>query len=62
MILGLNTGGEDFQPRTIMPRRSALKLLGGALALQTANVTMSAAEKPIWKTAVGLNGFQSGTR
>jgi sugar phosphate isomerase/epimerase len=62
MILGLSTGGEDFRARTIMPRRAALKLLGGALALQTANVTISAAEKPVWKTAVGLNGFQSGTR
>ncbi|MCX6885464.1 MAG: sugar phosphate isomerase/epimerase [Verrucomicrobia bacterium] len=46
-----------------LPRRSALKLLGAALALPAlAPLSHAVDGKPLWKTAVGLNGFQSGTR
>lgn len=46
-----------------MPRRAAVKLLGSALLLAGAPApTQAAAAKSIWKVAVGLNGFQSGTR
>ncbi|MGD0537201.1 MAG: sugar phosphate isomerase/epimerase family protein [Verrucomicrobiota bacterium] len=47
----------------VVSRRSTLKLLGGALALPLlAGTTTRAAEKGlVWKTAIGLNGFQSGT-
>ena len=46
-----------------MPRRAALKLLGGALAWPALMAGATAAAKePLWKTAVGLNGFQSGAR
>ncbi len=45
-----------------MPRRTALQLLGGALALPAFTAHSSAAEPAsVWKTAVGLNGFQSGS-
>jgi hypothetical protein len=44
-----------------MPRREALKWLTGAVAAQM--LPASAAEASLsWKTAIGLNGFQSGTR
>ena len=46
----------------LLSRRSVLKLLGGAIALPAAVGSSAAAEnKFIWKSAVGLNGFQSGT-
>jgi sugar phosphate isomerase/epimerase len=46
-----------------MRRRTALGLLGSALALPALAQHAQAAESnPIWKIAVGLNGFQSGTR
>ena len=46
-----------------MPRRTALELMGGILALPILGGTaMAAGQKAIWKTAVGLNGFQSGSR
>ena len=52
----------ESQTKT-MPRREILKLLGGALALPALAATAGAAEnKSVWKTAVGLNGFQSGSR
>ena len=47
-----------------LPRRDALKLLGGALAVSalSGSTTRAAAEKKsVWRTAVGLNGFQSGS-
>jgi len=44
-------------------RRDAIKCLGGALGLPTLALAAAAAEeKSVWKTAVGLNGFQSGAR
>jgi len=44
-------------------RREAIKFAGGTLALTTLVLTASAAEpKSVWKTAIGLNGFQSGSR
>jgi sugar phosphate isomerase/epimerase len=50
------------QARTIS-RREALQRVSSALALTTFALDASAGEsKPVWKTAVGLNGFQSGTR
>jgi hypothetical protein len=54
----------EATPSGAVPRRSALKLLGGALALPLlAETTTRAAEKNlVWKTAIGLNGFQSETR
>ena len=50
-------------PSAAESRRSALKLLGGALALPwLVGTSAHAAEKSlVWKTAIGLNGFQSGT-
>src|SRR5580765_8447471 len=46
-----------------MPRRDALKLLAGGLSLPVMLKAAGAAEgKSIWKTAIGLNGFQSGSR
>jgi len=63
MTSRVTTSNADSSQTTPMPRRSALKLLGGALALPALTATTVAAEKqPIWKTAVGLNGFQSGSR
>jgi len=45
-----------------MTRRDALKLSGGALALPFLTGVVCAADAPsVWKTAVGLNGFQSGS-
>jgi len=43
-----------------MNRRAALKLAAGALAMAT--TATAAAKNPLWKTAVGLNSFSSGTR
>jgi sugar phosphate isomerase/epimerase len=44
-------------------RRAALNLLGGALTLPAlAALSRAAPSETIWKTAIGLNGFQSGTR
>src|SRR6266850_1628674 len=46
-----------------MPRRTALKLISGALALPAVVDAPGAAQtKSVWKSAVGLNGFQSGSR
>ena len=48
----------------VIARRDALKLLGGTLAATTlaGPAPLAAAErKSIWKTAIGLNGFQSGS-
>ncbi|HEY5913225.1 MAG TPA: sugar phosphate isomerase/epimerase family protein [Verrucomicrobiae bacterium] len=45
-------------------RRTAVKLLGGAVALPWLTVSSSSGAAPAdsrWKTAVGLNGFQSGS-
>ena len=62
MASGINLLSADSPQTVPMPRRAALKLLSGALALPALTATTVAAEKqPIWKTAVGLNGFQSGT-
>ncbi len=50
-------------PTAPLSRRSALGLLGSALvfpALRT--LTLAAEPGSVWKTAVGLNGFQSGSR
>lgn len=45
-----------------LPRRGALKVLGAGLALPALTSIASAAEaKSTFKTAVGLNGFQSGS-
>jgi sugar phosphate isomerase/epimerase len=44
-----------------MPRREALKWLTGAVAAQVL-LTQATESSLIWKTAIGLNGFQSGTR
>jgi sugar phosphate isomerase/epimerase len=53
---------DHAQPMS-MPRRAALELLSGALALPVlAGTTLAAEKESIWKTAVGLNGFQSGSR
>jgi sugar phosphate isomerase/epimerase len=50
-------------PVHALPRRAALKWLAGALALPAVAAGAAAAAKnPLWKTAVGLNGFESGTR
>lgn len=44
-------------------RRSFLQsTLGACAALGWANIAGADVDKPGWKTAVGLNGFQSGTR
>lgn len=53
----------NTSPPSSVSRREAVKLLAGALALPTLFANADAAEnKSIWKTAVGLNGFQSGSR
>ncbi|HOW66452.1 MAG TPA: sugar phosphate isomerase/epimerase family protein [Candidatus Paceibacterota bacterium] len=57
---------KTHKPRldTSLVRRDILKLLAGAVALPALihPASLSAAQKKhIWKTAVGLNGFQSGT-
>jgi len=45
-----------------MPRRAALQWVGGALALASlASLGHAAEKKSVWKTAIGLNGFQSGS-
>ena len=46
------------------PRRSVLKLLGAALAAAAwpAHVSRAASGNPLWRLAVGLNGFESGAR
>jgi sugar phosphate isomerase/epimerase len=50
-------------PAASMPRREAIKLLAGALALPALVDQAGGAEnRSVWKTAVGLNGFQSGSR
>ena len=50
-------------PANRLSRREACKCIGGSLAMMTLALTASAAErKSVWKTAVGLNGFQSGSR
>jgi sugar phosphate isomerase/epimerase len=43
-------------------RREMLKLLGLSAALPSTNRTAAAAGPERWKTAIGLNGFQSGSR
>lgn len=56
------SSSSSSQARTIS-RREALQRVSSALALTTFALNASAGEsKPVWKTAVGLNGFQSGTR
>ena len=46
-----------------MSRRNALKLAGAALAMASLSPRTMAAEHPsVWKSAIGLNGFQSGSR
>lgn len=47
-----------------VPRRAALKLLGTALAAPAlvADAGHAAQKNPLWKTAVGLNGFESSSR
>jgi len=46
-----------------LPRREALKLLATSLVLPSLiSVAAAADSKPAFKTAVGLNGFQSGSR
>src|SRR5512143_41160 len=51
------------ESNSLIPRRSLIKLLGSALALPASDsVGFGAEPKSIWKTAVGLNGFQSGAR
>ncbi len=58
-----NVAPAPAAPTAPMPRRTALKLAGAALALPALAATARAADKnPLWKTAVGLNGFQSGSR
>lgn len=51
-------------PRShVLTRREVLKRGGAALALSTLAHAASAADpKSVWRTAVGLNGFQSGSR
>src|SRR5882672_12207512 len=44
-----------------IPRRAALKWLMGAVAAPVL-LAEAAQASPIWKTAIGLNGFQSGSR
>ena len=45
-----------------IPRRTAVKLMGAALAAPLLATPVNAQSGgPRWKTAVGLNGFQSGT-
>jgi sugar phosphate isomerase/epimerase len=44
-----------------IPRREALKWLMGAVAAPVL-LAEAAQASPIWKTAIGLNGFQSGSR
>jgi len=52
----------DLAASPPLHRRAALKLLGAALALPAlAPSSVGAEKKSIWKTAVGLNGFQSGS-
>lgn len=49
-------------PAHPLTRRTALKLAGSALVLPSLLVRSSAAEnRSVWSTAVGLNGFQSGS-
>lgn len=44
-----------------IPRRTAVRWLGAALAAPLASRAAAASDPSPWKTAVGLNGFQSGT-
>ena len=46
-----------------LTRREAIQRLTGALALPlVANMALADGPRPRWKTAVGLNSFESGTR
>ena len=46
-----------------IPRRTAFKVLAGALAAPALSFAAeSKVEGAKWKTAIGLNGFQSGSR
>jgi sugar phosphate isomerase/epimerase len=56
------TSIESRSPIGSLSRRSALKLLGGALALPGLTARAGGEAKvALWKTAIGLNGFQSGS-
>ncbi len=45
-----------------MRRRDVLKLLGVGYCMSATRTSMAAADKPAWKTAIGLNGFASSSK
>ena len=44
-----------------MERRQAVKLIGSLMSAPLVAGAAGAAEKPLWKTAIGLNGFHSAS-
>jgi sugar phosphate isomerase/epimerase len=56
-------GKDNVAGHSAFPRREILKGLVGTLGISTfANGHAAIGQKSIWKVAVGLNGFQSGSR